>query len=85
MTYGGIKNYTLVHLSFKDGKFEIYDYKKDRRLTAKQAWKFIYDNEPTISGVLSNHATIDDYSKIIETYKLDEKHCDRYMTFRGFN
>ena len=82
MSYGGIKKYHLIHLDFSKNIYCIYEYEKDRRLTANQAWHMIHHTEPSIKDKLSNRSTIFDYFSIIEKLGYEEKYCDRYCTFR---
>lgn len=84
MAFGGIKIYHLVHLDFVKNKYFVYEYKKDRRYTANQAWKIIKDENFIYEGFLSkNPNIIDDYEIVIDKYNLDIKHCDRYSSHRG--
>ncbi len=82
--FGGIKTYHLIHLDFKNRVYNVFEYERDRRLTASNAWKMIYHTEPVISEKLPAYATIMDYFGIIEKLGYDEKHCDRYATFNCF-
>jgi len=84
MSFGGIKNYNIIHLDFRTDEYFIYQYPKDRRLTAKQAWKFIRNNTPVYIGRLGPKDTIETYYEIITERGLNDKYCDRYVTFRGF-
>lgn len=82
MTFGGAKNYHIIHLDFTKHEFNIYEYEKDRRLTANQAWTLIHSNEqPIEKGQLKQRDTIDKYWEIIEERNYSSKHCDRYMSF----
>jgi len=84
MSFGGIKTYHLIHLDFRTDEYFIFQYQKDRRLTANQAWKFIRQDKPVSVGKLSSKATIDTYYNIIEEKAFNIKYCDRYTTFKGF-
>jgi len=82
MTFGGIKKYHIVHLDFTIHEFSIYEYEKDRRLTANQAWALIRGNlQPIEKGQLNQRDTINRYWDIIEERNYSSKHCDRYMSF----
>jgi hypothetical protein len=82
MAFGGVKEYSLVHLNFDKGYYGIYFYEKDKRLTARQAWELIRGKAPNIKGEIGNKANIDTYWKLIDVFGLNPKHSDRYMTFR---
>lgn len=67
MTFGGVKDYAIVHLNFDKHIYNIFKYKKDRRYTARQQWNFIRNEKPVITGQLHSNSTIEDYWKLIET------------------
>lgn len=81
MAFGGIKKYRLIHLDFGKRTYSIFEYERDRRLTANQAWEMIRKTEPIITEKLEAKATIFEYENIIKKMGYNEKHCDRYMTF----
>lgn len=85
MSFGGIKNYSLIHLDFRNYTYAIYHYQKDRRLTARQAWAFMRDNKPNLVGEMKKGSTVFLYFDLIEEFGLTEKYCDRYCTFKGFD
>ena len=82
MSYGGIKEYHLIHLDFGKNICGIYHYLKDRRLTASQAWQIIHKTEPDLKIRMSNHDTISFFDKAVNDLNYDVKRCDRYMTFK---
>ena len=85
------KTYYLVHLDFWHSTWKVIQYRKSRRFTAKQAWKYIFtcqvDDDSSggagwISGELRKNANmVDDYSRIIESYHLPAEYTDLYCTF----
>lgn len=81
MAFGGIKVYHLIHLDFGKRVYSVFQYEKDRRLTANQAWKMIRQSNPILTDKLGVKSTIEDYYQIIEKLGYNEKYCDRYMTF----
>jgi hypothetical protein len=82
MTFGGIKKYYIVHLDFTTHEYRIYEYEKDRRLTANQAWVLIRSNQrPIDKGQLEKRDTIERYWVIIKERNYSSKHCDRYISF----
>lgn len=84
MTFGGIKTYHLIYLDFSTREYFIFEYRKDRRFTARQAWLFIRNNTPVSNGKLKPGDTIEKYFYIVDENGFNLKHCDRYMTFMGF-
>lgn len=85
MTFGGVKTYHLVHLDFVNNKYFVFEYQKDRRYTAKQAWQVISEGNCLYEGDLRKRANIiDDYQIVIDKFNLDLKHCDRYSSHAGF-
>jgi hypothetical protein len=85
VTFGGIKHYNLVLIDFSKSKYFIYEYDKDRRLTAKQAWNYMRNNSAVAECNLTPKSTIFDYDEIVAKHELDSKHCDRYIRFKGFS
>ena len=81
MSYGGIKEYHLIHLDFSKLSCDVYHYLRDRRLTSHCAWLYIRDNKPSLQFRMSNHDHIGFYDKVIKDMGYEEKRCDRYMTF----
>lgn len=82
MTFGGIKEYHLIHMDFVKYEFSIYKYEKDRRLTANQAWNLIHsDIQPIEKGKLKQGDTIEKYFTMVEERNYSIRHCDRYMSF----
>jgi len=82
MAFGGIKKYHIVHLDFQKLEFSIYEYEKDRRLTANQAWALIRSKvQPIEKGRLKQRDTIENYWQIIEERNYPDKRCDRYIAF----
>jgi hypothetical protein len=81
MSYGGIKVYHLIFLDFKENEYKVYQYEKDRRYTAHQAWDTIHSSAPIKTGKLSPQANIDTFYDIVRENSLDEKRCDRYVKF----
>lgn len=81
MTFGGIKVYHLIHLDFNKNQYRVFKYEKDRRLTSKQAWNFMFENKPVKIDDFPVNANIDDYQRIVNELDFNIKYCDRYMTF----
>ena len=81
MAFGGIKQYYLIHLDFDKRVYRVFNYERDRRLTANKAWEMIRHGNPVLVEELRPYATIFDYYDIIEKLGYNEKYCDRYMTF----
>lgn len=80
------KTYYLVRIYFGEhgeNTYTVYEYRKSRRFTARQAWYHIYHEQKTIfaEGKLPSGGTINDYWDIIKKLNLDEKVCDCYCTF----
>ena len=85
MSFGGIKEYALIHLDFRTNAYKVFKYKKDRRLTANQAWKVIRNDKSDSIGQLDHRATINTYDEIVEKLGFNPKYCDRYVTFKGMS
>lgn len=83
MSYGGIKEYHILHLDFSKNVCNVFHYMKDRRLTARVAWDIISTAEPDLQFGMSNHDTILFYDKVINDMNYERKRCDRYITFKG--
>lgn len=69
-----LKDYYIVHFNFKDKKYIVYKYMRNRKLTANQRWRLIEKNEfdPKVisEGVAIN---IGQFGEIIEQLKLPQK------------
>lgn len=81
MSYGGIKEYHIIHLDFTKNVCHVFNYLRDRRLTARSAWNYIKEEKPDLKFNMNNHDDVGFYDKVINDMNYDYKRCDRYMTF----
>ena len=83
MSFGGIKLFRLIFLDFNRGEYKIFEYEKDRRYTANQAWSTIYHkaDNAVLSGKLPDNANIDFFKTLVQQNGYNLKRCDRYMRF----
>lgn len=85
MAFGEIKKYALIHIFLhqihEENRYEIYYYEKDRRFTARQAWKYISSNKPDVCNPLPLDAHFDADHDVMKQHGLNSKYCNRYMTF----
>lgn len=80
------KHYYLIHLDFTTDTYQVYEYVKSRRFTANQAWQHIRNNKANYTNEkLGPYATIETYFEIVENLGLEQKNCDRYVSFGGIN
>lgn len=78
-----IKDYYIVYFNFEKHKYYVYRYWRNRKLTANQRWKLIYDNEYSPEIISEGEAiNIGQFEDIIEELKLPSKRCEMNMTFK---
>lgn len=79
-----IKDYYIVYFNFEENKYIVYKYLKNRKLTAKQRWRLIFNNEysPEIisEGIAEN---VGQFRDIINKLGLPSKRCEINMTFKS--
>lgn len=80
-----LKDYYVLFFNFEIDKYFVYKYIRNRKLTAKQRWNLIYNNEfdPVIisEGKAINIGQMND---IINELNLPKQRCEMNMHFRCF-
>lgn len=87
-----IKDYYIIHFNFTHGieKYFVYKYMRNRKLTTKQMWKVIHENEGNYNSNLELEYKLISESKaidigqtegIISDLKLPVKRSHRLITF----
>lgn len=79
-----IKEYYVIYFDFTKNKYEVLKYARNRKLTANQRWKLIYNKEFEPTLISNGMATsIKEYENIIKELGLPEERCEMMMTFQS--
>lgn len=78
-----LKDYYVVYFNFEVRKYFVYRYMRNRKLTARQRWNLINNNEFEPIIISEGEAiNIGQMSDIINNLNLPKQRCEMNMRFK---
>lgn len=80
-----LKDYYVVYFNFEIRKYFVYKYMRNRKLTANQRWRLIYNNNNEFNVAIISEGIAHDIgqmSDIITSLNLPGQRCEMNITFK---